>query len=106
MSKKKALKVHFKGQKWRSFEWQVTGNDPRTGSGPTSPWNNPNRQIVEASRWTGWSKYYHPLTALFRDADRKGIPVDHKSGKKEKKFWGKVMRRIERLAGKNEVYDE
>lgn len=100
MSKKKALKVRFRGQREDRysdcFEWEVGGNDTRT---LRYRWySSGKRDVIEASRWNPWSRRHHPISALFRDAQRKGIPVDHKSGKKEKKFWRKVMRRIKSLA--------
>lgn len=97
--KKKPMRLHFLGQNSRThYEWAVGGNDPRMHLGINQPWYAPQRGVVEASRWTPWSSSWHPVSELFRNARSKGIPIDHKSGKKNKKFWRKVYRRIARLA--------
>lgn len=96
MTKKKAIKVHFNGIDEYGYTWSVRGNDTRMDKG-SMPWRRIDSDKIEASFWTPWSSPHHPVSRLFRNSKKKGISIDHKSGKKEKKFWRRVLRRIERL---------
>jgi hypothetical protein len=77
--KKTPIRVRHEG----NGSWRVSGDI------------GPGRTI--SMPWGGWNRMYSVMR-LFENLKRSPQPVVYESGKKEKKFWRKVQRRIDRLA--------